>query len=220
MGSGTSRPTSEGRRAEPATTLAEPAPRTLGLTDPAALWGNLGLSLLGPLGALYVLAPTGVAPLSLAAAFAAVVIGTAIGAGLLALSTVAGAQTGSPAMVLMRGLFGGRLSYLPTVLNLAQCLGWAVFELVVIAAGARALLPWDVQWPYVLLAGVLTTLLALRPLGTVRLLRRYALVAVLVAAVYLGIQLPRHPLPALGAGSWSGFWLAADVVIAVAVSWV
>src|SRR3954468_4320297 len=146
-------------RAEPALTLHEPPPRTLGLLDQVALWGNLGLSLLGPLGALYVLAPTGVPALSLAAAFTAVVIGTAIGAALLALSTVAGAQTGSPAMVLMRGLLGRRLSYLPTVLNLAQCLGWAVFELVVIASGAKALLPWDVRWPYVLLAGVLTTLL-------------------------------------------------------------
>ena len=207
-------------RAEPGRTLAEPPPRTLGFVDQVALWGNLGLSLLGPLGALYVLAPVGVPPLSLMAAFVAVVVGTAIGAALLGLSTVPGARTGAPAMVLMRGLLGGRLSYLPTALNLAQCLGWAVFELVVIAAGARALLPWDVRWPYVLVAGVLTTLLALRPLGTVRLLRRYALVAVVVAAVYLGVQLARHPLPRLTDGSWSGFWLAADVVIAVAVSWI
>jgi nucleobase:cation symporter-1, NCS1 family len=207
-------------RAEPGLTLADPPPRTLGLFDQVALWGNLGLSLLGPLGALYVLAPTGVPPLSLAAAFVAVVVGTAIGAALLGLATVPGAQTGSPAMVLMRGLFGGRLSFLPTALNLVQCLGWAVFELVVIAAGARALLPWDVRWPYVLLAGVLTTLLALRPLGTVRLLRRYALIAVAIAAIYLGIQLARHPMPAWNDGSWSGFWLAADVVIAVAISWV
>ncbi|MDQ1648017.1 MAG: nucleobase:cation symporter, family [Frankiaceae bacterium] len=217
------RPTDDagaGLRTEPGLTLAEPAPRTLGLIDQVALWGNLGLSLLGPLGALYVLAPIGVPPLSLTAAFTAVVVGTAIGAVLLGLAAVPGAQTGAPAMVLMRGLFGGRLSWLPTALNLAQCLGWATFELVVIAAGARALLPWDVQWPYVLLAGALTTLLALRPLGTVRLLRRYALVAVLVAAVYLGIQLARNPLPAWHQGSWAGFWLAADVVIAVAVSWV
>jgi NCS1 family nucleobase:cation symporter-1 len=207
-------------RAEPGRTLAEPAPRTLGLVDQFALWGNLGLSLLGPLGALYVLAPTGVPPLSLTAALVAVVVGTAIGAVLLGLAAVPGAQTGSPAMVLMRGLLGGRLSYLPTALNLLQCLGWATFELVVIAAGAHALLPWDVRWPYVLIAGVLTTLLALRPLGTVRLLRRYALVAVVIAAVYLGVQLARHPLPRWNEGSWSGFWLAADVVIAVAVSWV
>lgn len=208
-------------RAEPGLTLAEPAPRTLGLVDQFALWGNLGLSLLGPLGALYVLAPHGVPALSLTAAFVAVVVGTAIGAALLGLATVPGAQTGSPAMVLMRGLLGGRLSYLPTALNLVQCLGWAIFELVVIAAGAQALLPWDdVRWPYVLLAGLLTTLLALRPLGTVRLLRRYALIAVAIAAVYLAVQLARNPMPRWSEGSWSGFWLAADVVIAVAVSWV
>src|SRR6195952_2157091 len=207
--------------AEPGLTLAEPAPRTLGLVDQFALWGNLGLSLLGPLGASYVLAPTGVPALSLSAAFVAVVVGTAIGAALLGLATVPGAQTGAPAMVLMRGLLGGRLSYLPTVLNLVQCLGWAVFELVVIAAGAQALLPWNgARWPYVLLAGALTTLLALRPLGTVRLLRRYALIAVAVAALYLVVQLARNPLPRWNQGSWSGFWLAADVVIAVAVSWV
>ena len=37
-------------------------------------------------------------------------------------------------MVMLRGLFGAKLSYLPTVLNLIQVLGWAVFELFIIAA--------------------------------------------------------------------------------------
>jgi len=206
-------------RTEPALTLAEPAPRTLGVVDQVALWANLGVSLLGPIGALFVLAPTGVAPLSLVAAFTATVVGTVLGAILLALAAVPGAQTGSPAMVLLRGLFGGRLSYLPTALNLLQCLGWAVFVLVVIADAAEQLLPWHTHWPYVVLAGALTTLMALRPLGVVRVLRRYALVAVLIATAYLFIQFARQPLPHLAEGSWSGFWLAADVVIAVAVSW-
>jgi NCS1 family nucleobase:cation symporter-1 len=43
-------------------------------------------------------------------------------------------------------------------------------------------------------------------------------VAVVAATVYLFAQLLRHPVVSLTAGSWSGFWLAADVVIAVAVS--
>ncbi|MFY9864320.1 MAG: hypothetical protein WAK58_10940 [Trebonia sp.] len=42
---------------------------------------------------------------------------------------------------LLRGLFGARLSYLPTVLNILQCLGWAVFELVTIATAAHAVAP-------------------------------------------------------------------------------
>ncbi|MEP6598020.1 MAG: cytosine permease [Actinomycetota bacterium] len=206
--------------AEPGRTLAEPPPRTLSLFDQLALWANLGVSLLGPAYAAYVLAPTGSAPLSLLAAFVAVVVGTVIGTVLLGLSAVPGAQTGHPAMVLLRGLFGGRLSYLPTVLNLMQCLGWAVFELVVIANAAEVLLPWNVHWPYVVVAGVLTTLMALRPLGLIRILRRYASVAVLAATVYFLVQLAREPLPAFNHGSWSGFWLAADGVLAVSVSFV
>src|ERR1700760_3308082 len=116
--------------AEVGPTLADPPPRTLGLLDQVALWGNLGVSLLGPAYAIFVLAPAGVAQLSLVAAFLAIVVGTLIGTLLLSLSAAAGAQTGQPAMVLLRGLFGGRVSYLPTALNLLQCLGWATFELV------------------------------------------------------------------------------------------
>jgi nucleobase:cation symporter-1, NCS1 family len=204
---------------EPGRTLADPQPRTLGFADQIGLWGNLGVSLLGPAYAYYVLVPTD-QPVSLTAAFLAVVLGSVIGFVPVALAARAGAQTGSPAMVLMRGLFGTRLSYLPTVLNLLQCLGWAVFELVVIATAAEQLLPWEVRWPYVVAAGVLTTAMALRPLGVVRTLRRYAIVAVAASSVYFFVEFARHPLPSLTHGSWSGFWLAADGVIAVSISWV
>ena len=201
-------------------TLAEPPPRTLGFLDQLALWGNLGVSLLGPAYAVFVLNPGAGAPLSLVGALLAVIVGSILGTLFLSLSAVPGAQTGHPAMVLLRGLFGARLSFVPTVLNLLQCLGWAIFELVVIATAAQALLPWNVHWPYVLAAGVLTTLMALRPLGVVRTLRRYAIVAVVLSSCYFFIELSRHPLPALSHGSWSGFWRAADSVLAVSVSWV
>jgi putative hydroxymethylpyrimidine transporter CytX len=204
------------RRAEPGRTLDDPQPRTLGFLDQTALWGNLGISLLGPVTAVFVVAPG----MSFMAAFLAVVVGTVIGAGGLALANVAGAQTGKPAMVLLRGLFGAKLSYLPTVLNLIQVLGWAIFEIVVISQAAAQLLPWHARWPYILIAGVLTTVMAIRPLGSVRLLRRYALIAVLVAMVYLSIQLLREPLPSVTHGGWNGFWGGADLVIAVSVSWV
>ncbi|MEP6462750.1 MAG: cytosine permease [Frankiaceae bacterium] len=202
-------------------TLLQPAPRTLSLLDQLGLWGNLGVSLLGPVGAIYLLQPAGVAPLSLLAAFTALVLGTVLGSLLIGLAAIPGAQTGAPSMVLLRGLLGARLSYLPTLLNMLQLIGWTVFEIVVITSAAQQLLPWHgARWPYVLIAGLLTIAMALRPLGAVRVLRRYALVAVLLATVYLYAQLLRHPLPSATKGSWAGFWLAADVAIAVAVSWV
>ena len=209
------------RIAEAPLTLEEAPPRVLGFTDQLGLWANLGVSLLGPVGALGVLVPFGFSPLSLAGASLAVVVGTVLGTLLLGIATIPGAQTGAPSMVLLRGLFGVRMSYVPTVLNCLQLVGWGVFEIVIIAKASEQLSPWDgARWPYVVVAGLLTTLMTLRPLSVVRVLRRYALVAVVLATVYLFVQMSRHPLPSLTHGSWAGFWAASDIVIAVSVSWV
>jgi nucleobase:cation symporter-1, NCS1 family len=208
------------RHSEVARTLAEPVPQALSLLDQFGLWGNLGVSLLGFTGAIFVLQPggAGTPELSLAAALTAIVAGTLLGTAAFALAAVPGAQTGAPAMVLLRGLFGARLSYLPTVANIVQCIGWAVFEIVTIATAAHTVAPALPKWAYVLIAGTATGLLTIRPLGAVRVLRRYATTAVLIVLCYLFVQLMRHPLPAFTHGTWSGYWAATDTVVAVAVS--
>src|SRR3954449_10673605 len=200
-------------------TLDQPPPRVLGWLDQMGLWGNLGMSILGPVTAIYILQPYQLAPMSYVAAAVAIAVGTLLGTLLIAAAAVPGAQTGAPSMVLLRGLFGRRLSYLPTVVNVVQLIGWSVFEIVVIAAAAEQLLPWGApRWPYVVVAGVLTTLMAIRPLGVIRVLRRYAIVLVAITTVYLYVELLRHPLPSLTHGSWAGFWPGADYAIAAAVS--
>jgi len=208
------------RRSEVARTLAEPVPQALSLLDQFGLWGNLGVSLLGFTGAIFVLQPygTGTPELSLTAALAAIAAGTLLGTLPIALAGLPGARTGAPSMVLLRGLFGARLSYLPTALNIAQCLGWGVFELVTIATAAHTVAPALPRPGYVLIAGAATALLTIRPLGAIRVLRRYATGAVLIVLCYLFVQLLRHPLPGLTHGTWSGFWAATDTVVAAAVS--
>src|ERR1700746_442606 len=111
------------RHSEGAHTLAAPVPKALSLFDQLGLWGNLGVSLLGFTGAIFVLQPggAGTPELSLAAALTAIVLGTVLGTLPVALAGLPGARTGAPSMVLLRGLFGAKLSYLPTVLNIAQC---------------------------------------------------------------------------------------------------
>ena len=206
-------------RAEAPFTLDEPPPRVFGWLDQIGLWGNLGMSILGPVTAIYILQPAGLPQMSYVAAFVAIVVGTVLGTLLLGAAAVPGAETGAPSMVLLRGLFGRRISYVPTVVNIVQLIGWAVFEIVVIAAAAQQLFPWHGhQWPYVLVAGAITIALAIRPLGWVRVLRRYAIAAVAITSIYLYVELLRHPLPSLTHGSWSGFWPGADYAIAVAVS--
>ncbi|WP_242910829.1 purine-cytosine permease family protein [Actinomadura terrae] len=203
-------------------TLDEPAPKVLGFWDQSAFWANLGVSLFAFSGAYTVLAPDadGKPTLSIVAGIVAMAVGTVLGGLMLGLAAAPGARTGQPAMVLLRGLFGARLSYVPTVLNIAQLVGWGTFELIVIADAARAL--WDgvPRWSYVIAAGVITTVLTIWPLGSVRMLRRYVTAAVMIALVYFYVQLVREPLPDLTEGSWGGFWIGADAALAVSISWV
>ena len=211
---------SSGRGTEVPRTLAEPAPRTLGLLDQLGFWGNLGVSLLGFAGALSILLPYGAEPLNLPAAVTAIVVGSLLGALILGISLVLGATTGAPAMVLLRGLLGAKASFLPTALNIAQCLGWAVFELLVIAAGLQALTGGAApRWVCVLAAGVVTTALTVWPLGAIRVIRRYVSVLVVIAMVVLTVGVLRNPIPPIQ-GSWSGFWLAVDAGVALTISWV
>jgi len=214
-------------------TLDEPAPRVLSFWDQSAFWANLGVSLFAFSGAYTVLAPDidGTLRLSIAAGIVAMTVGTLLGGLMLGLSAVPGARTGRPAMVLLRGLFGARLSYVPTVLNVAQLVGWGTFELIVIAEAARELFGGGPRWLFVVVAGALTTVLTLWPLGSVRLLRRFVTVAVVIALGWFYIQFFREGLPDLTANpgpsggapfgtDWSMFWLATDAALAVSISWV
>src|SRR5579863_8870983 len=90
------------RRSEVPRNLAAPVPRALSLIDQLGLWGNLGVSLLGFTGAIFVLQPAGAGTpeLSLVAALLAIVLGTVLGTIPVALAGIPGTRTGAPAMVL------------------------------------------------------------------------------------------------------------------------
>jgi nucleobase:cation symporter-1, NCS1 family len=204
------------RPIEAPATLAEDQPRSLGFADQLGLWANLGISLLIPVTATFLVAPGQ----SFLATVVAIAAGTALGCVLLGLVARAGAVTGAPTMVLLRGLLGRRGSYLPTAVNLLQCVGWATYEVWIIAFAAHSV--WDglPRWAYVLLAGGVATLMALRPLGSVRLLKRIAVAAVVASSAYFLVETARRPLGDLTEGSWTGFWVSMDLVIALPVSWI
>jgi putative hydroxymethylpyrimidine transporter CytX len=201
-------------------TLLEESPRPLGLLDQLSLWGNLGITLTIPVAAAFVVQPSpGLPALTLGAAVTAILVGSVIGSLALAASAVPGADTGAPAMVLLRGLLGWRGSWIPTVLNVAQCIGWAAVEILVIATGASKLAPGLPRPLLVLLAGAAATALALKPLGFVRTLRRWAVWLVLAATAYLFFEVLRRGAAQPAGGSWQQFWPAVDVVVALPISW-
>ncbi|MGA4996018.1 purine-cytosine permease family protein [Nonomuraea bangladeshensis] len=200
-------------------TLDGAPPKTLGVLDQGALWANLGVSLLGFSGALFLLDPLGNAPLSLAGALVAALVGSLIGTAMVGLSAVPGTRTGQPAMVLLRGLFGAKISYVPTVLNIVQMLGWGAFELWVIAKAATAIFGGVPYQVWVIVAGVLTTALTIWPLGSIRLLRRYVTVGVIISMLWFAWFF-LNEAPTYTGGSWTAFPAAVDYVIALSVSWV
>jgi nucleobase:cation symporter-1, NCS1 family len=201
---------------EAPTTLVAAPPRALGLFDQLGLWANLGISLLIPVTATFLIPPGQ----SFLATATAIVVGTVVGCLLLGLVARAGAETGAPSMVLLRGLLGRRGSYAPTALNLLQCVGWATYEVWVISTAAHAVQPSVPRWGYVLAAGGIATAMALRPLGSVRLLKRIAALAVVACSAYFLVETLRRPLGSLTGGGWTGFWTSTDLVIALPVSWI
>lgn len=202
-----------GSRQEAPLVLDLDPPRPLGLLDQVTLWGNLGVSLFGPVTAAFVLAPTGT-PMSLPAAFTALTVGVVLGSAILGLAAVPGARTGAPAMVLMRGLLGRRGSLAPTVLNVLQNVGWATFEVVVIAEAASKLTTESLRPLWVVLAGAVATTMAVKPLGSVRALRKVVVWLVVLASAYLLVSLLREPAPHPTTGGWHGWMLAVDVALA------
>ena len=206
----------------------EPVPerlRLLGALDTTLLWASLGVSLLVIVaGALLVPA------LSLPEALVAIAVGSLIGNLMLAAAGMIGADGRVPAMVLLRAPLGQRGSYLPTALNVTQCLGWAVFELIVIATAAAALsdelLGFAAQWFWTLVFGAVALGLAwMGPVGVVRrFLRRYAVWIVLASLLYLTWW--ALTAPDLGK-AWSrtgegglSVWIGVDIVVGLTVSWI
>src|SRR5919201_5959323 len=131
-----------------------PAHRRLSGVDFAVLWGDLSIGLLVLLtGALLV--PS----LGLPRALLAIVVGSLIGCVPLALVAYAGAREAVPTMVLFRPVLGRRGSYLPSILNIVQLVGWTGFEFWAMALVANQmsirLFPFSSRWLWLGIVAVL-----------------------------------------------------------------
>jgi putative hydroxymethylpyrimidine transporter CytX len=199
--------------------------RVLGLLDTGLLWGNLGVSLL-----VLVAATIFVPGLSLPEALLAILIGSLVGNAMLGLAAMMGADARVPAMVLMRAPLGRSGSWAPTVLNAAQCIGWAIFELLIIATAVAALsdelFGFRAQWFWTLVFGGVALMMALLgPIDFVRkFVRKFAVWAVLASLLYLTWwALNGAGIGDIWARDGEGGWSvldAADVVVAITVSWI
>ena len=197
--------------------------RTLSPLDVGILWNDLSLGVL-------VLVTGGllVPALAIADAYVAIALGTALGCVPLAAVALAGAREGLPGMVLFRPVLGRAGSYLPSLLNAAQLLGWTAVEFWAMGRLANALsldlLGIDAfpVWLAFVAAGC-TALAIGGPIVVVkRFLERFGTWIVLASGVGLTVALITSSAPFEGWGEGTGglpFWLAVDLVIVMPVSW-
>jgi putative hydroxymethylpyrimidine transporter CytX len=201
-----------------------PEHRTLSGLDFAVLWGDLAIGLLVLItGALLVPA------LGFPKALLAIGIGSAVGCIPLALVAYAGAREAVPTMVLFRPVLGRRGSYLPSILNIVQLVGWTGFEFWAMSLVANQMsirvFGFSGRWLWLGVVAVLCTGLALGgPILVVRRwLERFGAWVVAGVALWITIRLLLHASlgrvwHAPGHGGLP-FWLGVDLVIAMPVSW-
>jgi nucleobase:cation symporter-1, NCS1 family len=207
----------------------EPVPerlRVLGAFDGFLLWANLSVSLLVVVAGAILVLPDGFA-MSLPEALASIVVAAVVGNVLLGLGGLIGADARVPTMVLFRAPLGRTGSYLPTALNVLQCLGWSVFELIIIATGASALSEelfgfGGVAFWKILFGCVATALAFLGPVGFVRkYVRKFAVWVVIASLLYLSWWSlhGQHPVRLWHRPGEHSFWLGFDFVLASIISW-
>lgn len=206
----------------------EPVPdrlRRLSALDLGVLWGDLSVGLL-VLAAGALLVPG----LGLPQASLAILIGSAVGCLLLALVGVAGAREGVPGMVLLRPVLGLRGSWIPSVLNLVQLVGWTALEMWAMGRVANAvskqLFGFDAFLLWLTFVAVFCTALAIGgPVVVVRKwLERFGVYVMAAVGAWLTYRVifagdMASMWTMHGDGGWPSFPLAVDLVIAMPVSW-
>jgi putative hydroxymethylpyrimidine transporter CytX len=190
------------------------------------LWGDLGVGLLVLAAGGILVNPFG---LGLPTALVATVVGSAIGSLLLAAIGRVGSDTGVPTMVALRPSLGIRGSYVASLLNILQLIGWAGLEFIVMAQAARAIsdefFGFEGYYLWLALFAVLATLFAIGgPVVVVRdFLERFGFWVVLAAAGWLIYRLFVTYDIHESLDDWSGnarsFWLGVDLAVALPASW-
>ncbi|MFT6591301.1 MAG: purine-cytosine permease-like protein, partial [Rhodoferax sp.] len=129
----------------------------------------------------------------------AIVLGSLLGAGLLAWTAKLGCDSGLTSAGLMHTTFGSRFARLPVLLNITQLIGWTTFELVIMRDGTAAIGqqslgltldgPLGIAATTLLWGGVLVLLLAGSMTKLVRkFITRFALPLVIASLLWLTWQ--------------------------------
>jgi nucleobase:cation symporter-1, NCS1 family len=200
--------------------------RRLGALEIGVLWGDLGVGLL-VLAAGGIL--VGIFGLSLPMALLATAVGSVIGSAILGAVSRVSSDTGVPTMVALRPALGIRGSYLGSLLNILQLVGWAGLEFIIMAQAARAIsdefLGFEGYYLWLTFAAIVATVFAFGgPIVVVHaFLQRFGFWIVIAATGWLFYRLfvtyDIHESFDDWHGSRRSFWLGVDLAVALPASW-
>ncbi len=215
-----------------ALTPVSPDQRVFDARSHASLWFSLGVGLLVMQVGAYLVPAVGTQD-----AVWAILLGSLLGAGLLAWTARIGCDSGLSSAGLMHQVYGPSLARLPVLLNIVQLIGWTSFELVVMRDGSAAILqqtwgldptaPLTLALSTLVWGAVLAALMAGSMLGLVRgFISRWGLPLVVLSLLWLSW----HFVGVAQAKGWESIWNrpgaggmspinALDLVVAMPVSW-
>ena len=219
-------------RVNEALTPVVPAARVFRFPQHASLWFSLGVGLLVMQVGAFLVPAVGTRD-----AMLAIVVGSLVGAGLLAWTARLGCDTGLSSAGLMHATYGSAFARIPVVLNIVQLVGWTTFELVIMREGTQAIgrqaLGFELGGASGLVlttlvwGAVLTALMAGSMLSLVRnFVSRFGLPLVVLSLLWITWQFWSVAEAKGAAAFWNrpgdgtmGFFSAMDLVIAMPVSW-
>lgn len=200
--------------------------KVLRSVDYFILWSSLAVGLLVMQAGVLLTSPYYL-NLNIYSAIIISVIGSVIGSLMLALAGVVGSRHGVPTMVSLRPAFGKIGSYIPSLLNIIQLIGWTTFEFIIMGEAATALtgeiLGGYTRVFWITILGVWCYLLAsFGPLAVIRQwMEKFAIWLVYITTLYLSIQVFTNPVLWSGnmGGGGGNLLLALDLVVAMPISW-
>ena len=201
-----------------------------GFRDHTALWLSMGVGLLVMQIGAYLVPALGAKE-----ALVVIILGSVLGAGLLAWTAKIACDSGLSSAGLMHATYGSKFARLPVLLNIAQLIGWTTFEIVIMRDGTVAIARQSGGfagglWPVVatlLWGGVLLALLSGSMVTLVRkFIGRFGLPLVIASLLWLTWQF----IGRAQTQGWEALWSRAgtggmstlsalDLVIAMPVSW-
>ena len=193
--------------------------RSMGGLDYFLLWFGASISI----AEIYV--GNIMAPLGWAVGLAAIFIGHVIGTLPLALGGNLGSDTGLPTMYVLRPTFGRVGSYLATILNILQLIGWTAIMLILGGIAVKSLLPENffiTVTIWIVIMGIVCTIWALVGKATFKWLQRIAVTALgvlcVIMTVVLWVNYKKSGFVTPPDGGIT-FGVGLDLAVALPISW-